>query len=220
MGISSPARWLAFLLLTAVTLCAAYLTSNLRVGGEHPLATAAARQVPLAESVGEAIVCRFSAAWDIPCPEPPDLSQWGNVPELAQMDFSVRYLCPIYRDTESLGCADKFLIGVAGIAIGLATIVIVVLLVWRCWRSRDRDGLVALVMLHAIGEVGSVALIALLWRARLPAIWMGGLSSESIGRSNVLGFTGDMIGYCLMVALAAISLIGVAAGTIRLLTRR
>jgi hypothetical protein len=216
MGFSGLARILAFLLLIAATLFAAYLTSNLRIGDEHPALSAAARDIPLAGVAGDIIVCRFSAYWGFPCADTSDLPQVAQIPELAQIDFSVRYLCPVYRETAHIECADKYLIGACAGVIGLAIIVIIPLLVRRCWRSRDRADLVAVVLLHAVAEVIAVSLLCLLMLVRLPAMWMGGLSSAMIGRSNVLGFTGDMIGYCVLIALIAIALAGVTASSLRL----
>lgn len=208
--IRSCATRLALIALTTAALYAAYFTSHLKIGNEHVLLSRAAALAPFSGSVGETVVCTYGHFWGVDCSGPE---------RAASLNLSIRYLCPVFHETKHFECIDRNMVGVAAILTALAVAIAATAAARQSWRSRNRTTSILAILRY--GGCGAVSLL-LLWQLAgitRPTIWIGRLDEQMIATRPILAFTGNVIGYGLLIGLAAVAIAGAGAAALAL-TRR
>jgi hypothetical protein len=189
-------------------LFSAYLSGNYRLGNERFVLTTWAPRVPLSGTVGNGVVCGFMRAWGNECAElPPGFADLVGPDGYAG---PIRYLCRVRTDVAKLECADKNLVGVGVLLLALSAGAIGVIALARIWRLRDRGAIVKLTVRYGIGGLAAASLFGYLAWPRHEHIWIG-----RMGGIPYLSYTGDMIGWCLLLVLAVMASVITVGGAVR-----
>lgn len=212
MSLSNLVRSLAFVLLSIVALFSAYLSSNLRIGDEHRALTTWAPDVPLSYDIGNAVECGLMRSWGKECAElPPEFA--ALVP--GEYAGPIRYLCWSGRGVNKFQCADKNLVGI-GVALLLsAGTMISVIGLARVWALRDRKALRRLTICYGAGGAVAAALFCYLVWPRRMHFWIGRMEDPIVEGIPRLGYTGDMMGWFLVLILAVTALLVAGGSAIR-----
>jgi hypothetical protein len=222
--ISGAAKAVAFLFLIFVTLYAAYFTARIKTVNEHVLFSRAALQVPLSSVVGEFVTCAYGRLWNVVCSDPEGNEAWKNfqamnLPELQQLDLTVRYLCAADEVRRSLECSDRNMVGVAAMLTALAGLLAAVAVALDTRRLPDRRSARFAVVRYGTCAAVSLLMLWQLSRVTLTTIWMGTIDERMIATRPILAFTGSVIGYGILIALAGIGIVGVMSAAATLARR-
>jgi hypothetical protein len=214
--ISGVAKAVAFLSLILVTLYAAYFTARIKTANEHVLFSRAALQVPLSSAVGEAVVCAYGRLWNVQCADDESTAArtktLPNLPELDHLkNLSFRYLCAAYPARQSMECTDRNMVGIAAILTVLAGVLAVAAIEFDARRQPDRRSSIVALVRYGICAAASLLMLWQLSRVTLTTIWIGTLDERIIATRPILAFTGNMIGYGVLIALAVIGIVGAGA---------
>ena len=174
--------------------------------------------------MGEFITCAYGRLWNVKCSDPEGNEALKNfkamsLPELAQLDLSVRYLCAADPVRQSLECSDRNMVGAATILTAVAALLASIAIAFDARRLSDRRSSMFAVLRY--GLCAAVCLL-LLWqfgRVTLTTIWMGTIDERMIATRPILTFTGNVIGYGILIALAVIGLVGAVSAAATLARR-
>lgn len=216
---SRASRWakaIALIILVLVALYAAYFKTGFKIANEHVVFSRAAVQVPLSGAVGEFVTCAYGRLWNVKCSDPESNEALKNfqaldLPELAQLDLSVRYLCVADPVRQSLECSDRNMVGIAAILTALAGMLGAAAIAFDARRLSDRRS-----SMFAVVRYGICAAVCLLmlWhfsRVKLTTIWMNNIDERIIDARPIDAFTGSVIGFGILIALAVIGIAGTVA---------
>lgn len=223
---SRSSRWakiLAGSILVLVGLYAAHFTARVKIANEHVAFSRAAVLVPFSGTVGQFVTCAYGRFWNVKCADPEDNEAWKkaqamNLPELQQMNLSIRYLCAADPIRRSLECSDRNMVGVAAMLTALAAVLAVVFIAFDARRLPDRRAAKIAVLRYG---VCAAACLLMLWLFRVTAttIWMGTIDERMIATRPILALTGMVIGYGLLAALAVLGIIGAVSAAATLARR-
>jgi hypothetical protein len=220
--ISGAAKAVAFLFLIFVTLYAAYFTARIKTANEHILFSRAALQVPFSSVVGEAVVCAYGRFWNVQCTDDEIIAAL-DLPKLPEMDvlknLSIRYLCAAYPERQSMECADRNMVGIAAILTVVAGVLAAVAVALDARRFLDRRSSKFAALRYGICAAASLLMLWQLSRVTLTTIWMGSMDERMIATRPILAFTGNVIGYGILIGLALIGIVG-AISAVATLARR
>jgi O-antigen ligase len=166
--------------------------------------------VPFSGAIGQAIICGYGRLWNVQC---------ADDERVTALNLSIRYLCAANPAAQSMECADRNMVGTAAV-LTIAAGLIAAAAAWVDAR-RPRNGGAAVSALARYGICAATSLL-MLWqlsRVVLPTIWIGSLDERIIASRPILAFTGSVIGYGLLIALAAIGLAGAAAAALARMRR-
>lgn len=217
------AKVLGAVILVLVGLYAAHFTARIKIADEHVVFSRAAVLVPFSGAVGEFVTCAYGRFWNVKCVDPESNEAWKkaqamNLPELQQMNLSIRYLCAADPVRRSLECSDRNMVGVAAMLTALAAVLAVVAIAFDVRRLPDRRA--AMVAVVRYGACAAACLLMLwLFRVTVPTIWMGTIDERMIATRPILAFTGIVIGYGLLATLALIGIVGAVSAVTRLARR-
>lgn len=216
---SHSSRWakgIAFVVLILVALYAAYFTARIKTANEHVAFSRAAVLLPFSGAVGEFVTCAYGRLWNVQCADQESMPalknfQAMNLPELEQLNLTVRYLCAADPIRQSLECSDRNMVGLAAILTILAVALSAAAVAVDARRLADRRSSMFAVIRYGICAAASLLMLLQLSRVTLTTIWIGTLDERIIATRPILAFTGNVIGYGVLVALAVIGIVG--AGT-------
>ena len=223
---SRSSRWakgIACILLVLVGLYAAHFTARIKIANEHVALSRAAVQVPFSGAVGQFVTCAYGRFWNVECSDPEDNEAWKraqamNLPELQNLNLTIRYLCAADPARQSMACSDRNMVGVAAMLTVLATVLGAAAVALDARLLPDRRSARRAVVRYGIC---AAACVLMLWLFRVTAttIWMGTIDERMIATRPILAFTGGVIGYGLLVALAVIGLVGAVSAAATLARR-
>lgn len=222
----SRSRWAkvaAGVILVLVGLYAAHFTARIKIANEYVVFSRAAVLVPFSGAVGQFVTCAYGRLWTVKCSDPADNEAWQkaqamNLPELQNLNLTIRYLCAADEVRQALSCSDRNMVGVAAMLTMLAAVLGAAAIASDARRLPDRTS-----ARHALVRYGicAAACLLMLWLFRVTAttIWMGTIEERVIATRPILAFTGNVIGYGILVALAAIGFAGTVSAAITLARR-
>lgn len=223
---SRASRWtkvIAFIILALVGLYAGYFTARIKIANEHVAFSRAAVMVPFPGVVGEFVTCAYGRFWNVKCSNPEDNGAWKNfqsmnLPGLQKPDLTIRYLCAADPVRQSLECSDRNMVGVAAMLTAVAALLAASALAVDARRLPDRRSAMFAAVRYGIC---AAACLLMLWvfRVTLTTIWMGTIDERVITTRPILAFTGSVIGYGLLVALAMIGIVGTVSAAATLARR-
>ena len=224
---SGWAKGLAFVLLVSVAFGAAHLTARMKIADEHVAATRAVAQVPFSGAVGEAVTCAYGRLWNVKCAAADSMPalknlQAMNLPELQQLnlpDLSIRYLCAADPVHQSMECSDRNMVGVAAILTILAGLLAVGAALSDARVLPDRKAAMSALIRYGVCAAASVLMLWQLSRLTLTTIWIASLDERITATRPVLAFTGNVIGYGILIALASVAILGAGASAAALARR-
>ncbi|HEV8392450.1 MAG TPA: hypothetical protein VGQ35_21525 [Dongiaceae bacterium] len=207
-----------------VALYAAYFTARIKTANEHVLLSRAALQVPFSSAVGEAVVCAYGRLWNVQCADDAGTAALKNLPNLPEQDLpalnvSIRYLCAADPARRSMECTDRNMVGIAAILTVLSGVLAAAAIAFDARRLADRRSSMPGLVRYGIGAAASVLTLWRLSRVTLTTIWIGTLDERIIATRPILAFTGNVIGYGVLIALAMIGIVGVGASAATLRRR-
>lgn len=218
------AKGTAFIVLILVTLYAAHFTTRIKIANEHVAFSRAALLVPFSGAMGEFVTCAYGRLWNVKCSDPESNQalknvQAMNIPELQQLDLTVRYLCAADPVRQSMECSDRNMVGVAAILTTLGGLLAAAAVASDSRRLPDRRSSRLAILRYAICAATSVTMLWLFSRVTLSTIWLGTIDERMIATRPILAFTGTMIGYGVLIALAGIGIVGAGAAAATLARR-
>ena len=218
------AKGIAFIVLILVALYAAHFTARINIANEHVAFSRAALQVPYSGTVGEFVTCTYGRLWNVTCSDPESNEAWQyfkslNLPELQQLDVTVRYLCAADPVRQSLECSDRNMVGTAAMLTVLAALLAATAVAFDAWRLPDRRSSMFTVFRYGLGAAASLLMVWYVSSVTLPTIWMGTIEESVIASRPILAFTGNMIGYGILIALTVIGLVGTVSAATTLARR-
>jgi hypothetical protein len=224
---SRGSRWakgIACVILILVGLYAAHFTARINIANEHVPLSRAAVMVPFSGTVGEFVTCVYGRLWNFKCSDPDNnpalkAAQAMNLPELQNLNLTVRYLCAADLAQQSLECSDRNMVGTAAMLTALATLLAVVAIALDARRLPDRRSSVFAVVRDGLCVAASLLMLWHVSRVTLPIIWMGTIDERLIATRPILAFTGSVIGFGLLIALTAIGLVGAVSAAATLARR-
>jgi hypothetical protein len=196
-------KLVAFILLLLIALSAAHLTARIKLGNEHVALSRAALHVPLSGAAGEGVLCTYGRFWNLECT--------GDDERVAALGLSIRYLCAANPASQTMECADRNMVGAAAIVTALAAAIMVAVGWFGSQRLQDRSAAVHALARYTLCAAASLLLLWHLSRTIRTAFWIGTLDERIIATRPILAFTGSVIGYSLLIALAIVAMVGIAS---------
>jgi hypothetical protein len=224
---SRVSRWakaIAFITLVVVGLYAAYFTARIKISDEHVAFSRAALLVPFSGAVGELVTCAYGRLWNVTCADPQGnealkAAQAMNLPELQHLNLTIRYLCAADPIRRSLECSDRNMVGAAAILTTLAGLLGTAAIAFDASRLPDRRASMLAVVRYGICAAVCLLMLWHFGRATLTTIWMGAIDERILATRPILAFTGSMIGYGILIALAVIGIVGAVSAAATLARR-
>jgi hypothetical protein len=224
---SHASRWakaIAIIILVLVGLYAAHFTARIKIADEHVAFSRAALLVPFSGTVGEFVTCTYGRLWDVKCTDPQGnealkAAQAMNLPELQHLDLTVRYLCAADPVRQSLECGDRNMVGTAAILTALAGLLGATAIAFDASRLPNRRSSVFAVVRHGICTAASLLLLWHVSRVTPTTIWMGTIDERIIATRPILAFTGNVIGYGILIAVTVIGIVGAMSAAATLARR-
>jgi hypothetical protein len=220
---NSWAKAAAGTILVLVGLYAAHFTGRIKFANEHVVFSRAAVLVPFSGAVGQFVTCAYGRFWNVTCSNPEDNEAWKraqamNLPELQNLNVSIRYLCAADPVRQFLACSDRNMVGVAAMLTMLASVLGAAAIGLEARRLPDRTSARRALVRYGIC---AAACLLMLWLFRVTAttLWMAAIDERMIATRPILAFTGSVIGYGILVALAVIALVGTASSAVALARR-
>jgi hypothetical protein len=215
-------RWakiIAFIVLVMVSLYAAYFTARIKIANEHVEFSRAAAQVPFSSEVGEIVVCAYGRLWNVQCADEDSAAVLENLPNLPELNLSIRYLCVADPAGQSMECTDRNMVGIAAILTIFAGLLASAAIAFDARDLSDRGSSIVALLRYGMGASASLLMLWQLSRVTLTTFWIGTMDERIIAARPILAFTGNVISYGVLIALAVIGVVGAGASAATLARR-